>query len=101
MVIGDCNGRDFVLSGAEITSANPSSTVQSLAITKVQPGIDRAPVWLAGRLEFGPRGGTIQTPFSNGPWHGANSICPIKANIASCSLVHNGEVVNSSHMQYQ
>jgi len=44
MVIGCRDLLDLVISGAEITSANSSSTVQSLAITKVQPGIDRAPV---------------------------------------------------------
>jgi hypothetical protein len=92
---------DGIISVAKVAAQNPSSTVQSLAITKVQPGIDRTPIGLAGMLEFGPRGGTIQTLFPNRPWHGEKPICPIKANIASCSWVRKGDVVTSAHKQYQ
>jgi hypothetical protein len=90
-----------IISVAKVPAQNPSPAVQTLPITKVQPGIDRAPIRLAGMLEFGPRGGTVQTLFPNRPWHGEKPICPIKSNIASCSLVYKHKVMESKDMESQ
>src|ERR1700724_4457429 len=101
MIIRDRDRLDGIISASKIPPQNPTAAVQSFAIAKMQPDIDRAPIRLAGMLELCPRGGTVQTLFSNRPRHGENSIWPIKANIASYSLAHKHKVMESQDMEYQ
>jgi hypothetical protein len=55
MIVSGTDRLDAIGFLAKIPAQDPFSAVQSLAITKVQPSIDRTPVRLAGMLELCPR----------------------------------------------
>src|SRR2546429_4393607 len=59
MIVGGADRLYAIGFLAKITAQDPLAAVQSLAVTEMQPGIDRAPVGLAGMLELCPRGRAV------------------------------------------